>query len=280
MAVAVMIPVLCRNELPEFPGPLVESGFRAVEDLDQTTGGRRPRVLFAYDYDPGSAPELDPMARALTWHAFKKDYQCFFLALWPVGPTKTREALALVLPDFPDVVYGEDYVELGFKAGNEGVIKNVATNLRELFPTDRNGKALSEIPMTREVYSIRDFDLVVNISAGYPGTKEWVLYATTPKNVTLVAGCTGVQAPLLYPYYPAQMRGLLGAIKGAAEYEKLLGDQYPEYRTDAAGEPRIAFREGRKRMGPQLVAHVTILALILLGNVIMVLERRASGRAA
>ncbi|MCA9243957.1 MAG: hypothetical protein KDA32_08395 [Phycisphaerales bacterium] len=280
MAIAVMTPVLIRSELPEFPGSLVTNGFNAIEDLDKATSGRRPRVLFAYDYDPGSAPELDPMARAMTWHAFRKGYQCYFMALWPVGPQKTREALGYILPDFPKAQYGEDYVELGFKAGNEGVIKNVATNLRELFPTDKAGKALSDIPMTRDIYSVGDFDLVVNISAGYPGTKEWVLYATTPKNVKLVAGCTGVQAPLLYPYYPAQMVGLLGAIKGAAEYEKLLGDRYPEFRTGADDKPREAFREGRKRMGPQLVAHVTILAMIILGNVIMFMERRAGRRAA
>ena len=32
----------------------------------------------------------------------------------------------------------------------------------------------------------------------------------------MVAGVTGVQAPMLYPYIPEQIPGLLGAIKGAA----------------------------------------------------------------
>ena len=40
----------------------------------------------------------------------------------------------------------------------------------------------------------------------------------------MVSGMTGVQAPLMYPYYPGQLKGLLGAIKGAAEYESLVND--------------------------------------------------------
>jgi hypothetical protein len=33
-----------------------------------------------------------------------------------------------------------------------------------------------------------------------------------------------VQAPTIYPYVPAQVQGLLGAIKGAAEYEFIVND--------------------------------------------------------
>ena len=119
----------------------------------------------------------------------------------------------------PHLEYGVDYVDLGFKSGNEAVIKTIASDFAQYYSTDSKGTAISQIPMMQGVSSLASFDLMLNVSAGYPGSKEWVLYAATPLKKPLVVGCTGVQAPLMYPYIPDQVQGLLGAIKGAAEYE-------------------------------------------------------------
>jgi hypothetical protein len=145
--------------------------------------------------------------------------------------------------------------------------------------------------MCRDVSSVQDMDLLVNVSAGYAGTKEWVQYAVTPyPKLRMVAGCTGVQAPLLYPYIPEQLRGLLGAIKGAAEYEALVTARYGEFmagggegreaRVDENGEYVIPgiYTEGKRRMGPQLVAHLLMIALIIAGNVIYFIDRRREAR--
>jgi hypothetical protein len=98
-----------------------------------------------------------------------------------------------------------------------------------------------------------------------------VQYAVTPypDAIRLVAGVTGVSAPLLYPYVPRQLPGLLGAIKGAAEYEKLVIDAY------GGPSPDPRYLEALRRMGPQLVAHLLIIGLIVVANVVFVLDRRA-----
>ena len=128
--------------------------------------------------------------------------------------------------------------------------------------------------MCRDIENIQNMDLVVNVSAGYPGTKEWVQYAATPfpDQIKIVGGCTGVQAPLLYPYIPDQLPGLLGAIKGAAEYEKLVMDEY------GGEDPDPKYLEGKRRMGPQLIAHVLMIVLIVVGNFIYFTERRRGGQ--
>jgi len=271
MALAVMIPIIWRMEFPEIPTPLVRTVFDRIESLPEGS-----RILLAFDYDPGSEPELQPMASAWTWHCAKKKHKLYFLALWPVGPQMIQATVDSVLKrDYPQMRYGEDYVNLGYKSGNEGVIKVVVSNLKELYTTDHFGTAINDIPLTRDLVNIRGMDLILNVSAGYPGTKEWIQYASTPYNIPIAGGCTGVQAPLLYPYIPNQMFGLLGAIKGAAEYEKALSDQYPEYARDAAGKRRPEFTKGIERMGPQLIAHCVVLGLIVLGNVILALHRRA-----
>ena len=60
-------------------------------------------------------------------------------------------------------------MNLGYKSGNEGVIKVIVTNLRELYTTDSRGTALQDIPMMRGIENIQQMKLIINISAGYPG---------------------------------------------------------------------------------------------------------------
>ncbi len=91
---------------------------------------------------------------------------------------------------------------------------------------------------------------------------RWVQYAGTPFEIDVVSGCTGVQAPLLYPYIPDQLIGVLGAIKAAAEYEQTVIEGYPHI-----GEVKTA-QEGLRRMGPQLIAHLLVLGLIIAANIV------------
>ena len=88
----------------------------------------------------------------------------------------------------------------------------------------------------------------------------------------MIAGTTGVQAPLVYPYVPRQLPGLLGAIKGAAEYEKLVIDTY------GGPNPDPKYLEGLRRMGPQLVAHLLIIMLIVVANILYFTEKREARR--
>ncbi len=274
MGIAVMIPIVFRMRFPEKATPLVQAVFDRIESLPEGS-----KLLMAFDYDPGSEPELQPMATALTWHCAKKKHKLYFMCLWPAAPPMIAQTIDGVLKsDFPDYEYGVDYINLGFKSGNEGVIKVVTSNLKELYTTDSAGQSINNFPMMRGFDSIKDADLIVNVSAGYPGTKEWIQYAATPYNKPIAAGCTGVQAPLLYPYVPGQLFGLLGAIKGAAEYEAAVKNGYPEYglRTDADGVEQVDKRYvmGIIRMGPQLIAHCLVLLLIVLGNVVLALSRQ------
>jgi len=267
MFLAVAIPILFQVRFPETPTPLAKAVFDAIENLPDGS-----KILLPFDFDPASEGELGPMATAFVVHCAEKHHKMYFIALWPVGPQMIQDEIQKVIKeDFPNLVYGVDYVNLGFKPGNEGVIKVIATDLRQLYTTDDKGTNVDRIPMMHGIRSVQDFDLVVNVSAGYPGTKEWVQYAATPYKIKLVAGCTGVQAPLLYPYIPDQLPGLLGAIKGAAEYEKLVVERYHL-------ESNPKYLEGRRRMGPQLVAHLLMISLIVAGNVILFAQRRREKR--
>ena len=268
MGVSVAIPILLELQFPEKPSQLAQNVFDEVESLQPGD-----KVLMAWDFDPSTEGELGPMATAFARHCCEKKVKMYFLTLLPVGPQMVENTIDEVIrKDFPELVYGEDYVNLGFKSGYEGVIKVIVTDLRGLYTTDARGTNIDQIPMCKDVENVQEMDLIVNVSGSYPGTKEWVQYAVTPypDKIKMVAGCTGVQAPLLYPYIPEQLRGLLGAIKGAAEYESLVVKNY------LGEEVEQKYLEGKRRMGPQLVAHLLMIALIILGNWIYFAQRRST----
>lgn len=267
MAIAVAVPILFGLQFPESASQLAKNVFQEIENLEEGD-----KVLMAWDYDPSTEGELGPMATAFVRHCCEKKVKMYFLTLLPVGPQMIEKEITNVIKaDFPELTYGEDYVNLGYKSGYEGVIKVIVTDLRGLYTTDAGGTNIDQIPMCRGVESVQDMDLVVNVSGSYPGTKEWVQYAATPyPKIRMVGGCTGVQAPLLYPYIPEQLAGLLGAIKGAAEYESLVVEKY------LGDEPDRKYLEGKRRMGPQLVAHLLMIGLIIVGNVIYFQQQRVS----
>jgi len=263
MFLAVAVPILIGLKFPEEPSPMVRDVFAAVNNLPSGS-----KVYMAYDYDPGSKGELSPMAAAFTRLCCEKRHKMYFATLWPLGTPMVQENINIIEREYPHLEYGRDYVNLGYKPGNEGVIKVVVTSIKELYTTDHYGMSVDEIPMTRDLNSVQEMDLLINVSAGYPGSKDWLQYVAAPHGVPMVSGSTGVQAPSLYPYIPRQLIGVLGAIKAAAEFEKTILEVYPKF-ADIPGAD-----EGFRRMGPQLIAHSLMIVLILVGNVIYFVDRR------
>jgi hypothetical protein len=71
------------------------------------------------------------------------------------------------------------------------------------------------------------------------------------------------------------MIGLIGGLKGASEYEKLLVDAYPRF-TEVYNRPGIY--TATKGMDAQSIVHLIIVIFIAIGNVLFFVQRRA-GRA-
>jgi hypothetical protein len=263
MLLSVAIPILMKVSFPEEVSPQTRMVFDVIENLPDGSN-----VLLSYDFDPASEGELLPMAQAFTRHCCAKGHKQYYMALWPLGSPMVDNSLDTIRSEYPDMVYGEDFVKFDYKAGGEVVIRVIGTDLRAMFPLDSTGVSLDELPMTKNIKNLQDMDIIVNVSAGDPGTKQWVQFASTPYSLTTVSGCTGVQAPQMYPYIPEQLAGVLGAIKAAAEYEQAIGEKYPEIASNPSAQ------EAKRRMGPQLIAHSLMVALIILGNWIFFVSRK------
>ena len=262
LGVLVLLPLLHPIGLPVVPSQPVRQFHDAIAHAPDGSV-----ILMPCDYDPGSRPELVPMTKTALRQLFHKHCRVVTLNLWPGGSLLVDQTLEAVAEEFRaaghPLRYGVDYVDLGYKSGNEAVMVLMGQSVVATFPRDQRGNVTAKLPLMREVSNYSSFPLLVNISAGTPGTKEWVQQVNSRFHLPMVSGCTAVSAPEYYPYLQAgQLRGLLGGMAGAAEYEKLNGE-------------KGAATQG---MDGQSLAHVFIAVCILLGNVIQ-WSKRSGGRS-
>lgn len=258
IAAAVIFPLLRPIGFPVKASPPAIALYNAVERL-------RPGslVLMAFDYDPSTMAELYPMSLAILRHCFSRRLKVVALALWPMGAGLAREALHDIGVGEFGLRYGTDFVNLGFKAGGIVVIETLGSSIAEAFPADIDGTPVERLSLMRRARKLEDFDLVIDLSAGDPGIPFWVMIAQGRYGRKVGGGCTAVSAPQFYPYFQSgQLVGLLGGMKGAAEYELL---------ANAKGE-------ATKGMDAQSVSHAAIVFFVIVGNVFYFLSRHRSKR--
>jgi hypothetical protein len=253
--VAVLLPLIKPINLPIRVSPEVQWFYDAIEKVPEGS-----TVYLAADYDPGSLPELQPMLEAAIHQCCKRNLKIIAGSLWPAAPPLVNGALTLIAEGQYGRKPGVDYVNLGFKEGREVVMVQLGQDIRTVYPTDHQGNDVSVMPIMQGIDNYEDLALLINISAGYPGTKEWVQQVRSRYSIAMVAGCTAVSAPEYYPYVQSgQLTGLLGGLAGAAEYEKLV---------------EVPGGSAARKMDAQSLGHVMIIFFIVLGNVIHRLAKR------
>lgn len=266
MAASVFLPLAFRLN---FPIPVGEGPSKDLFDyLDALPEGST--VLVSYDYDPSTMPELQPMAVSLAQHLFTRRIRIVAMALWPQGASLSQDALSSVSDSLGAEQY-VDWVNLGYTVGAGVSIVRMGSSIRAVFPQDKDGMPYDSIPLLGSVTSLRDIDMVVSLSAGDPGIHAWVMMAGDRFGIPVGGGCTAVSAPEFYTYLgTGQLVGLLGGLKGAADYETLI-------RQGASGAPGGTATPG---MAAQSVAHLVIMVFIVLGNITYLTTRRSRKGAA
>jgi hypothetical protein len=256
--ILVMAPLLWPLRLPVAPTLRSRQYFDQIEAL-------KPGdiVLLSADFDPASAPELMPMLRSSILHLARKDVKIVGDCLWPGGPPLLEQAFRDIAVREFHKQYGVDFVNLGFKEGREAVMLAMGNSIPGTFPSDFRGTPVGQLPLMSKVEDLSSVKLLVNISAGYPGTKEWVQQTQSRFHLRIVSGCTAVSAPEFYAYLQSnQLLGLLGGMAGAAEYEKLVG---------VSGS-------ATNGMDAQSSVHLLVMFCILLGNLAHWAARRLGER--
>ena len=258
IGLCTLLPLLYPVGLPIRISPEVRSIYDYMESLPEGSV-----FLLSIDFDPASKPELHPQAIALLRHAFRKNLRVVAMTLWVSGTGMADQLLTQVTQEMGKE-NGKDYVFLGWSPGGAAVIINMGQNLYSAFPSDYGGKSTKGLPVLEGVSSLKDVTYAISLGAGNPGVEAWYVYGKDKYKFELGGGCTGVMAPGLYPLLRSgQLNGLIGGLRGAAEYESLVG------------------RKGRAVAGmdAQSATHLAIIVLVAICNVFYFSLRHQQGRS-
>lgn len=252
LALAVTVPLLLRLRTPVRVSEPVRNAFRAVDELPPGSV-----IMISIDYDPSSAPELQPMLLAILRHAFSKDLKVIVTGQLALGLPLAEIALNQVPAEYGKI-YGRDYVNIGYRPGYSAMMVGIGREIRDFFRTDYRGVPIDSFEFMRSVHSYRDIALLVTLAHGAVAD-AWIQFVGGRFNQTIIVGVTGVNAPNMYVYLQAgQIRGLIGGLQGASEYEALVN------------------RPGSASLGmpAQSAAHSLIILLLIIGNAGYLLSRR------
>jgi len=257
-----------------FPLKIKFSPTREVRDAYDDIQALEPGsvVLISCDYGPASMPETHPMFIALLHQCFRLKLRPIILTLVPDGPGLALRGLRSVLEArdeqgnllYPDLKPGVDYSYLGYKPGGQAVMLGIGQSFTVTFPQDYAGDSTSQQPLFKEVPALGDVAYIFDIaSVGLP--EFWLPYAAAREKKPMSVSCTAVSVAQYYPYYASrQFHGLVGGMKGTAEYELLTGMEQILRRVPDA----------TRGMDAQSLVHIFIVLSIVIANVLFFIDRR------
>ncbi len=219
-------------------------------------------LVVSFDHEASSLPEIRPISLVLLRHAFAKKHRLVGIALLAEGTAIGYRMMEETAREY-DRDYGTDYMFLGFKPQYIAAILSMAESVEATFPEDYLGRPYRDLPLGRSLSNYDDIAAVISIADGSL-TTHWMEYGAARHELTVAAGLTAAMATTYDPYLASgQMHAMVAGLRGAAEYEGLLG------RTDGAGV---------RGMLAQTTAHLYVIAMVAAGNIVYFVSRRKKGR--
>ncbi|MEO0051905.1 MAG: hypothetical protein ABIK73_08520 [candidate division WOR-3 bacterium] len=252
LTIVVVLPLIIHPKIKVRVSEPVRAAFKSIEKLPQNSV-----VMISIDFDPSSAPEVQPMLIAILRHCFKKNLKVILTGQLALGLPLGEIALNQVSGEY-NKVYGKDYINIGYRPGSTALMVGIGREIRDFFKTDYQGVPLDSFEFMRRVHNYHDIALLVTLAHGAVAD-AWIQYAGARFNQKIIVGCTGVNAPNMYQYLSAQqIAGLIGGLQGASEYETLV---------EKPGAATLG-------MPAQSTAHALLIILLIIGNIGFILTKK------
>lgn len=252
LLLVLIVPLIVPLNIPISISASTKSVYDMVENLKAGD-----KVLLALDYSPGGSADVHPQLEVMIQHLMRKGVKTVMVSFWDAGPMFGEQVIKPL--EAQGKKYGVDFINLGYVAGGEPGIKKFATDVAGTTPKEFRGQPSANFEIMQGVKDATAFKLIVDFASGTPGAKEWIRQVQTPMKIPMAVGTVTVSVPEYTPFIQSgQLIGMLGGLRGAAEYEKL------------NNTPGSAV----SKMDAQSMGHLLIIAFIVLGNVGYVLSRR------
>jgi len=213
-------------------------------------------IFFDFAFDPTTQAELMPMAEATIKHSIRKKHKVFLYHTSITAIALSQNLMEKIKsePDYSHIVDGVDYISLGYlPIGVDMMLFSMQTDFKNTFK--KEGKIFEGVK------TLKDVKFIVCFSGSAAG--ETYCYYQRRFGYVTTSGVTAVMGPAFVPFVQTgQATGYLNGLRGAAEYEKLVG-----YRGSATAG-----------MTSLTLSHLVILGFIILGNIIFIYERKQRKR--
>lgn len=218
-------------------------------------------LLVSFDHEASSLPEIKPIGLALLRHANAKGHKLIGVSLLAEGTLIGYRLMEETAKEFGRE-YGKDYVFLGFRPQVQAAILSMGESIPMTYPQDYPGNKYEDLEMLKGIENYDDVAAVLSIADGSL-TTHWMEYGGR-FNLKVIAGVAASMVTTYDPYLSSgQMEAMIGGLRGAAEYEQLIGQR----------------GGGARGMLAQSNAHIYIVLLVALGNVAYFRSRRKGGKA-
>jgi len=254
LLVVVTFTMILNVKLDMRVSPYTQSVYDYIENLPEGSV-----LMVSFDHEASSLPEIRPIALAVLRHAFRKGHKLVGVSLLAEGTLIGYRLMRQTAEEF-DRQYGTDYVYLGFRPQYIAAILAMGESIQQTYPRDYLGRPYEQFELLNQIADYDDVAAVISIADGSL-TTHWMEYGQARYGVRVIGAVTAAMVTTYDPYLSSgQMHAMMGGLRGAAEYEKLI---------DQDGG-------GARGMLAQSSAHVYVIALIIIGNVLYFTSKRRS----
>lgn len=218
-------------------------------------------VAWVADISPGNFDDTYSQAAAIMNHVFSRDLKVLIVNFQNVGPA----TWARVRDKYVDIpsskVYGVDYVELGYAAGDEAAVAAFCADIRSVYTTDAYGTPIDELELMDNINLGSDVDAVIGVSIGDAflwTVRQWHITYDVP----LISLAMEVSIPSVVADIQAgNINYALCGAKMGAEYEILIGKPGP----------------GASLTDAKSLAAIILMGMVVLGNVFEYMDKKMKG---
>ncbi len=217
--------VLAAALVPQFSGGWTSARVSPRPDVQALAAQLRAlspgqAVLVSFDYAGGSAGELEPVATELLGDLADRRVPFLLMSGSPAGLGLAQQALEKVeaTRDAP-LVYGDDYLLLGYLPGDAAGLRALATGIGGAFRTDAvQGRPLAEYPILATRAGLGGVRHVFVLADDATIARRWIEQVAAQSDAHYHAVVTARVEPLLVPYRETgQLATLVSGVAGATE---------------------------------------------------------------
>jgi hypothetical protein len=213
--ITIMLPQFMPIVIPMKVDPMTVGLYNKIESMKPGEV-----VIVSSEYSAVMYSEMTPVLKAITTHLFRKGVRVIMMATSADGALFNQEICDNLPPEYQ---YGRNIVNFGFVAGYEAAVASLVKDVPKTFPADMKGMPTSGMEVMRNIKTIDDIKLVIQLTGGGLGPLLWVRQVNIPFKTPFASVVSSSMVPSAIPYYQAgQMIALLNGLKGGAEYELLI----------------------------------------------------------